>query len=125
MADLGTCMGCVEDIRPVMVSGRLAHAESIARRFQTPNGGLIDDPTYGYDIAGELNDDVSTLDLARMKARGEAECLKDERTLAATLTLVFANGVLTVTIILTDAQGPFVLVLSVTQLSVQLLTVGR
>jgi hypothetical protein len=125
MADLGTCMACVTDIKPGMVSGRRCLGEAIARRLQTPRGGLIDDPNYGFDLSGELNDDVTQEDVARMSSSIVAECLKDERVFGATATVVFANGTLLVTIKLTDSAGPFLLVLQVTSVTLELLTVGK
>lgn len=118
-------MSCVTDIRPGMVSGRRALGESVARRLQTPRGRLIDDPNYGHDLTGELNDDVTHADIARMSSSIEAECLKDERVLAAAAAVTFSAGVLVVTITLTDGAGPFVLVLKVTSLTLELLTVGN
>jgi hypothetical protein len=108
-----------------MVSGRRCLGEAIARRLQTPRGGLIDDPNYGFDLSGELNDDVTQEDVARMSSSIEAECLKDERVFGATATVVFANGTLLVTIKLTDSAGPFLLVLQVTSVTLELLTVGK
>jgi hypothetical protein len=125
MADLGTCMTCVTDIRPSMATGRRCHGEAIARRYQTPRGGLIDDPNYGFDLTGELNDDVTQADIARISSGAEAEALKDERTLAAAVSITFVGGALLVSVVLTDSAGPFLLVLSVTSVTLELLTVGK
>ena len=122
-AVLGTDWSCTSDVDPAgrMVSGRTCLAQAVYRRLITPRGVLIDDPNYGYDIAGELNDEVRPADVGRMQSAVQAECLKDERVVAASVTIVFAGGTLTVTIILTDSAGPFTLVLAVSAVTVKLL----
>lgn len=122
---LGTDLSCVQDMDAAgaEVSGRTCLAQAIARRLSTPRGRLIYDPNYGYDLTGEINDDVSPADIARITSNVNAECLKDERVVSTTVTATFANSTLVVTIVLTDGQGPFVLVLAVTSVSVSLLAV--
>jgi phage baseplate assembly protein W len=125
---LGSCMSCVTDLalgKP-MASGRNALAQAIARRLQTPRGGLIDDFNYGYDLTGYVNDDLAPADIASIQTFVEAECLKDERVLGASVTVQqiaagTAAAVLIVTIQLTDNQGSFPLVLSITELAVTIL----
>lgn len=125
----GQCWSCVSDVASPgnYVSGNLAVAQAMARRLQTPRGGLIDDPTYGYDLVGELNDDVNATDIARMSGLVNAECLKDERVSQASATVTFITGVLIVSIALTTSAGPFTLVLSVSSVAanpVQILAVS-
>lgn len=126
MADLGTDLACVSDLSPTMatVSGRRALAEAIARRLQTPRGRLLRYPDYGFDLAGEINGDVDATQIASIKDGVEAECLKDERVLAASAVVTYTGDTLTVVITLTDAQGPFVLVLAVSGVTVTLLSAG-
>jgi phage baseplate assembly protein W len=124
----GQCWSCVSDLSSpgVYVSGNRAVAEAIARRLQTPRGGLIDDPTYGYDLTYFLNAELSTTDLALIQSNTNAECLKDERVTAAATSLTFTGGVLIVTIAVTTSTGPFTLVLSVSSVAanpVQILAV--
>lgn len=111
MADLGTDLSCVFDLDPTMreVSGRTCLAQAMARRLTTPRGRLIYDPQYGTDLNAYLLADVGPGDIAKIGAAVQAECLKDERVLACTASVVFLNSVLIVTITLTDAQGPFTL----------------
>lgn len=126
-ADLGTDVGGFLDVDPEgkMVSGRRCLAEAAARRLITPRGRLIDDPNYGTDVREYLNDDMGPADLALMFSAVIAECLKDERVVGADVTGTFVNGAVTLNITLTDGDGPFSLVLSVsvTSVTVQLLTV--
>lgn len=122
--DFGTDLSCLTDLSPTMatVSGRRLLGEAVARRLQTPRGRLLKHPDYGFDLAGHLNDDLSQADIAAIGSGVEAECLKDERVIAAAVVSTFAGGTLTVVITITDADGPFVLVFAVTSASVTLVS---
>lgn len=126
MADLGIDLGCVSDLTATMstVSGRRTLGEAIARRLQTPRGRLLKHQNYGFDLTGELGDDISPADFARIKDGVEAECAKEERVLSAVATLTFVAGALTAVITVVDAAGPFALVLAVSDVSVTLLSVS-
>lgn len=121
----GSGWSCVDDLTmpAVMVTGNRIVAEAIARRLTTPRGGLIDDPNYGYDLTDFLNDDLSPTDVARIAAGVQAECVKDERVSSAVATVTLTAGVMVVTIALTTANGPFTLVLSITDVTVSILKV--
>ena len=133
MAALGIDLGCVfasnsADLDPtgIEVSGRTCLAQAIARRLLTPRGRLLDDPNYGFDVAGYMGDDLSTSDLAQIRAGIENECVKDERVEGATAELTLAaNGTLLINVTLSDADGPFTLVLAVSAVSVSILSVGQ
>ena len=105
------------------VSGRRALAEALVRRLQTPNGRSIDDPDYGYELLGELNDDIGPAELGRIASEAAAECLKDERVVSCSGTASFVLGVLTVGLVVGDAQGPFRLVVAARDATVSLLQV--
>ena len=126
MADFGSDISCVTDISPDgrVVTGNRVVAEAIARRLSTPRGRLIDDPNYGFDLGGYIHDDMSSADLASLQNGAGAECLKDERVIAAdVLATLSAIGLLTVTVSLTTGLGPFRLVLSVSATSFSVLSV--
>lgn len=126
MSDLGTTLSCVFDCTDeyAVVSGRTCLAQALARRLVTARGGLIDDPNYGFDLTQFLNADMSPTDIAQAESGTEAECLKDERVLAADATVAVTPAqALIVTITITEADGPFSLVLAVSDVTVQLLTV--
>lgn len=124
--DFGTAWSCVTDLTmpAVLVSGNQVVAEAIARRWQTPRGGLVDDPSYGYDLTDFLNDDLGPNDLARIGAQAAAEALKDQRVRGAVVVVQLVAGVLIVNATITTANGPFSLVASVSDVSVQLLKVS-
>lgn len=126
MADLGRDLSCVSDLTSTMstVSGRRCLGEAIARRLQTPRGRLAKHPNYGFDLTGELGDDLSPADIARIQDGVEKECVKDERVFSATALITFTWTTLTVVITVTDGAGPFVLVLAVSGVSVTLVSVS-
>lgn len=125
MADFGSAWSCVSDLTmpAQMVTGHRVVAEAIIRRWQTPRGGLIDDPNYGFDLSGYISDDIDKKDIARITQAAAAEALKDERVLTADVQIQFIGGVLIASGSFTTAQGPFRLVASVSNVTVQLLQV--
>ncbi len=107
----------------VLAKGRKNLANAIARRLQTPAGFLADafggDPDYGYDLRGELNRAQSLDHIAGIEAAVKAQCELDERVLSADAAADFdlASGTLTVRIALEDGQGPFTLILNVSEVT--------
>ena len=100
-------------------------AEAVLRRWSTSRGELIDDPNYGTNVQNSLQDDLSPRDVAYLGQQLAAEAQKDERVLKAVVTVTLTTaGLLTVVGSIQTAAGPFKLVVSVTQLSVQLLLVS-
>ncbi len=106
-----------------MATGFLVVAQAVARRWQTPRGGLVDDPNYGTDVSDEVGDDLDPGDLARLAQSLAAEALKDERVLTCTVQVSLLAGVLTAAARIGTGQGPFQLVVGITQVSVTLLQV--
>lgn len=125
MPDYGTDLSCVVDLDAGLaeVTGNTLLAQALARRLITPRGGLLDDPNYGYDLTQFLNADIGPTDLASITAAVNAELLKDERVLSASVTVTFAGTVLSVTAQINAANGPFSFVLAVSNVTTQLLQV--
>jgi phage baseplate assembly protein W len=124
-AELGRDLSCVSDCTPDFreVTGRRLLLEAVARRLTTTRGTLLDDPNYGFNVQDHLNDDMSQADIAAMQAGAEAECIKDERVQLATVSASLSReGVLTVDVEITDADGPFQFTLLVTAAKVVLQT---
>jgi phage baseplate assembly protein W len=125
VADLGTDLSCIQDLTDEMatVSGRLGLAQALARRIITPRGALIDDANYGFDITDFLDNDVLPATLAQVGGNVDAEFLKDQRVLASTTTVITSGQKLVTTSVVQDADGPFSLVLSVGDVTVEILKV--
>ena len=127
MSNLGSDFHCVDDIDANLsatTSGNRCLAENIARRISTARGSLFYDIDFGTDIRSRINA-AQRLELTASQV--EAEALKDERVedVAASVTLGelgTSNGPsLAVSLTLTASDGPFVLVLSVSSLTVEIL----
>ena len=125
---LGTDIKCFPDLDPAfsIEAGNAAVASSIARRLQTPRGGLFYDPDYGYDIRDALSDVSLGTNTAAIQSNIERECEKDERVQAVTasVTYIQATSTLKVSVALVTSAGPFNLVLQVKGLSVSVLPVN-
>lgn len=130
--DYGTDISVVSDVdfSGRVVTGPRLVAEAVARRLLTPNGSLIGDPHYGFDLSQYINDDMGPADYAALISGATHECLKDERVLAAEVTLETTSldasrtqKRLDVSITLTISSGTFDLVLGVSDVGVELLSV--
>lgn len=130
--DYGLDLACTDDmtIGATEVSGTANVAQAIYRRLISPRGSLIDDPDYGSDVT-LLVDDVQTSRQAAIIAQQiDTEARKDERVLASQTQGEFRQlggsqvSYLASTVANT-AEGPFRLVLSITNVSVDVLQIGR
>lgn len=102
----------------------MANAE--LRRLNTPAGELAligDDPDYGLDILGKMNSSFTLGELASLGPQIEAEATKDPRAAAAEVLAPFDLGrsELRPSIRLEVADGPFELVVPVSELTVEML----
>ncbi len=126
-ADFGSDISCVTDIdiSGRSITGNRLVSESVARRWITPRGRLIRYPNYGFDITGYLNSDVSPADIAEIQAMSAQEALKDERVLRAKVAAAFdaPTGSLQINAEITTANGPFRLVVNVTALTLEILSI--
>lgn len=76
----GLDLDCVEDLHITLraaSSEKLALAQAIARRMQTPRGRLLDDPEYGYDLRRWIG--TTDPPVALIEAAIASEARKDER----------------------------------------------
>lgn len=124
--DFGTDISCMPDLDPMgsLKQGSYVLAEAIARRLITQRGTLIDDPNYGTDVRGWVNDVASSgASLAQLKGAIERECRQDERVQSADAELYFdaPSSTLSVTLSLITSAGPFKFVLGITSVTVQVL----
>jgi hypothetical protein len=112
----------------IMVTGFRIVAEAIIRRWLCPRGGLLEDPSYGYDLTDAIGEDIGPSDLARMSQAAAEEAQKDERVRACYVTMGVitqgdGTGVLSVQARVETAAGPFTLVAAVSAITVTLLQV--
>ena len=79
--DYGIDVSCLTSLDPYfgLVTGPECVAQAVARRLQTPLGGLLTDPTYGFDLRALLNDGLSQASKLAIQTGIEAQCLYDER----------------------------------------------
>lgn len=132
MADFGSCWSAGPYLtQPAKkASGFLVVGQAIARRWSTPRGRLIDDPNYGTDVTDAVNGDFAPSDIARLQVQLALEAEKDERVLSCSVRVTLSSPqaqrrTLTVTGTVQTAGGPFVLVVSVDQVSVALLQIAE
>ncbi len=128
--DFGLGWSCTTDLTmpSIMVTGFRIVAEAIIRRWLTPRGGLLEDPSYGYDLTDAIGEDVGPSDLARMSQAAAEEAQKDQRVRACYVTMGLINTgdnpTLSVQARVETADGPFTLVAAVTNVTVTLLQVN-
>jgi hypothetical protein len=117
-----------DDIDPVwgFATGFECLAQDLYHRLTTDRGGLFYDPNYGYNVINLLNGGFTPPELAAARQGIAAECRKDERvhTCTARLTLNQATSHLLIEISIDTEAGPFSLVLGVSAVTVQILSVN-
>lgn len=123
--DYGFDVACVSDtglVDQVITSPQRVIGERVARRLQTPRGGLSaigDDPNFGWDVRQYTLGRLAPSDISKAQQQVSAECTKDEEVESADVSITFVSGgSLTITIRLTAATGPFTLTMNVSQLTV-------
>lgn len=125
--DYGVDVSCISDIDPAftLVSGPTAVAQALARRLITPRGGLHYAGTYGYDLRQHLNGSLEPGDEFVIASAIEAQCAQDERVFSASATVAFESltETLRVSIVAQLDEGPFELVLRVSAVTVEILSI--
>lgn len=133
----GYDLACTTDMTPDAseVGGVVVLAYALYRRASTPQGTLIYDPNYGYDLGQNINDDIASVsDISRIASSLDAEFRKDPRVYGSQTTATWLPdaggpglGSLTTSTLVTPAVGPgFKLVLGVSAITgqVQILNVS-
>jgi hypothetical protein len=103
-----------------IVTGRVALAQSLARRLRTRTGLLLDDPSYGDDMRQLVG---STIGDDEIIQRVTAQCLADERVEDVEVIVLRTGNTIDLTIIIDDGDGPFRMVVAVSASTVELLEV--
>lgn len=96
---------------------------AIARRLSAARGTLFYDESYGYDLRGSLNAGFTKTQIAGMQSAITAEVEKDERVQSCDTSVVytFATSSLQVKLIIDPGDGPFELILLVTDVTIEIL----
>lgn len=124
MTNFGYDLSCTDDLTLGMdeIDGSNDNvkiiSESVYRRLITPRGQLIDDPDYGYYIAGLMHKGMSANELLTIPDNIKQEILKDERVESANVNLLSSNrnlGIVNLQIICTTQKEPFSLTISVSE----------
>lgn len=108
-----------------LVGGFPLLAQDLLNRLSTPRGALFYDESYGYDIPGLLNESLDERDVPRIAAEITAQCLFDDRVLdvSVDVTLFRLENRLRITLQGEAAEGPFWFVLSVSEMTAELLEI--
>lgn len=120
----GRDMSCATDLDPgTDVEGMTVLAQAILRRLDTPRGGLVDDPDYGYDLKQALNKGSTAAEINALGMRIRNEITKDDRVSLVTVTVTPRDqrgSALSVRIRVTpkNATEPFSMTLAVTSAAV-------
>jgi len=101
------------------VEGRVALAQAILRRLITPEGSLLGGPaSYGFDLLDLIGSDMPESIIA---GRIQEQVLAEEEVLDCGVTASFNAGAssLDVRISVVDGDGPFVLTVSASDLTIE------
>lgn len=131
--DYGTDFDCSDDFTEEfrLVSGITLIAQAIVRRYDTPRGMLLDDPSYGTDLKEYLDEDIDDTTLEQIRSDILGEPVKDERIKLVTVqSMTVTSGDKATDISLAIQLGvtlsdstTFTMTISVSQVTVDLLEV--
>lgn len=120
-AELGSDFAGATDLYPDLrlSSGRQALAEALLRRYQTQRGALWYAPEYGLSLTRFVNAQTPVSAIGQLVER---EALKDERVLDARADVTRVGVDLTISLTVTDDEGPFTLTIAANEVTVSLLS---
>jgi phage baseplate assembly protein W len=98
----------------------------LIRRLSTPRGALFYDPNYGDDIRLFLNKPITPSTIKQIEYVVKTQCEQDPRVDNADVSVTYNQSLLAlvVTISITTFLGPFTLVISVSSLTIDMLTIS-
>jgi len=107
-----------------VISGKRVVAEAIVRRWTTPQGALFFDENFGRDVRDLLGQATSPQTLFALKNALVAQAEEDERVaeISVDVSLDVRSRKLLIRGEIATADGPFTLVVSISDLSVDLLS---
>lgn len=106
-----------------LTTGRALLAQRILCRLSTPRGSVIDCPNDCIDLRDSLSAGMTAAQISALGSTVRGEVLKDQQVTDCQVssTFSFQTSALTMTLSVQSGQGPFTMVLLVSQVSVQLL----
>lgn len=110
------------DFALTVSTGRRALAEAILRRLTTPRGGLFYDPAYGYSVLSLIG---STVPNTVIEQRVFEQVFLEEEVEDATITVTRTATSIRIELAIEDGEGPFDLVLSASELTVEAILDGE
>lgn len=130
MADttgFGHDLSCTDDLDPngLEVDGITTLSQALYRRIITARGGLLGTPDYGLGAPAFIDQEMTSRQVSVLASSIDNELVKDERVFSSLTTGTFANSKFTASTLVTTAQGPFRLTLSISAVTVELLSVTR
>ncbi len=100
------------DVTGRNITGVRCVIEAVARRLVSATGSIWYDPTAGYDLSAEVENDLSPRELRALESRVAEEAEKDDRVGEASVSATLADSKLRVAITLMLIDGtqasPFV-----------------
>lgn len=120
-SDYGVDFHCVDDVDSALSlasSGRMAAAETVARRLLTPRGRLWYAPGVGRDVRGYINGAVAP---GQISQEVKIEAIQDERVDDADVDVTADSSATRINIILDLADGPFPLTLTIDKVTSEVL----
>lgn len=112
-----------------VLSTERAVLEVCARRLMSPAGSVPGCPDMGYDLIGKIGARMTLTARERMRYDIEAELEKDERVRSARVAdfaaVAGATGVYRIRIAVQLATGTFSLVLKVSQVTIEILSMSK
>jgi hypothetical protein len=125
--DYGIDVGCGPDgISPLfdIVDGRQCLVEAIMHRYETPRGGLADDPNYGLGVKEWVGKRTNAAQLMAWGQALGAEARKDPRVRSARGSIALDGERLVFSVQIEPIDGEaFALTAAISDVSVELLSV--
>jgi hypothetical protein len=127
--DFGRDLSCTDSIKTGrFVTGPRLVGEAVYRRLITPRGVLRGgdaEADYGFDLIGKLGSTTSASESAALEGQVQSEILKDERVESADVSVASVRSgpsiSWTISVEALTSLGPFQLVLSVNDVTAELL----
>lgn len=125
MIDFGTDFSAIPDLSFQVKDSYANLAEALGRRLTTPQGQLFYDKNYGFDIRTYLNETWNDAIAYEFTSLVESEIRKDGRIIDCSVSVdatnILATRKLSVYVQATTTNGPFNLVVNVSDLTAEVL----